>query len=176
MFQRARWLNTHTLETWHLDIPQKWRHISSSYTFGRIIMLCLNCKIFPGPEIWWARFFRLIKNNRFYKKGQIFSGPLYVLKIVHLCTFCAGDRYIVADCGGGTVDLTVHQIEQPQGTLKELYKASGTHVHKLLQHAVQNPLLHIQTYQRGCSFQCIEKSSCDCLKPKCPRLCSGLVF
>ncbi|CAM9138717.1 unnamed protein product, partial [Lampetra planeri] len=35
------------------------------------------------------------------------------------------DRYIVADCGGGTVDLTVHQIEQPQGTLKELYKASG---------------------------------------------------
>ncbi|GAA6228233.1 heat shock 70 kDa protein 12B [Lates japonicus] len=36
-----------------------------------------------------------------------------------------GDKYIVADCGGGTVDLTVHQIEQPQGTLKELYKASG---------------------------------------------------
>uniref|UniRef100_A0A8C4RR73 Heat shock protein 12B n=1 Tax=Erpetoichthys calabaricus TaxID=27687 RepID=A0A8C4RR73_ERPCA len=36
-----------------------------------------------------------------------------------------GDRYIVADCGGGTVDLTVHQIEQVQGTLKELYKASG---------------------------------------------------
>nr|XP_025975495.1 heat shock 70 kDa protein 12B [Dromaius novaehollandiae] len=37
----------------------------------------------------------------------------------------AGDRYVVADCGGGTVDLTVHQLEQPQGTLKELYKASG---------------------------------------------------
>uniref|UniRef100_A0A8C4RR44 Heat shock protein 12B n=1 Tax=Erpetoichthys calabaricus TaxID=27687 RepID=A0A8C4RR44_ERPCA len=37
----------------------------------------------------------------------------------------SGDRYIVADCGGGTVDLTVHQIEQVQGTLKELYKASG---------------------------------------------------
>uniref|UniRef100_A0A8C1BY97 Heat shock protein 12B n=1 Tax=Cyprinus carpio carpio TaxID=630221 RepID=A0A8C1BY97_CYPCA len=39
--------------------------------------------------------------------------------------FDSSDRYIVADCGGGTVDLTVHQIEQPQGTLKELYKASG---------------------------------------------------
>uniref|UniRef100_A0A8C7DZA8 Heat shock protein 12B n=1 Tax=Oncorhynchus kisutch TaxID=8019 RepID=A0A8C7DZA8_ONCKI len=37
----------------------------------------------------------------------------------------SSDRYIVADCGGGTVDLTVHQIEQPQGTLKELYKVSG---------------------------------------------------
>lgn len=36
-----------------------------------------------------------------------------------------GDRYMVADCGGGTVDLTVHQLEQPHGTLKELYKASG---------------------------------------------------
>uniref|UniRef100_UPI00398EFE9C heat shock 70 kDa protein 12A-like n=1 Tax=Pristiophorus japonicus TaxID=55135 RepID=UPI00398EFE9C len=36
-----------------------------------------------------------------------------------------GDRYVVADCGGGTIDLTVHQIEQPEGTLKELYKASG---------------------------------------------------
>lgn len=32
---------------------------------------------------------------------------------------------MVADCGGGTVDLTVHQLEQPHGTLKELYKASG---------------------------------------------------
>ncbi|XP_074677823.1 heat shock 70 kDa protein 12B isoform X3 [Strix aluco] len=40
-------------------------------------------------------------------------------------SFRQGDRYIVADCGGGTVDLTVHQIEKPQGTLKELYKASG---------------------------------------------------
>lgn len=47
-----------------------------------------------------------------------------------MCT-CAltGDKYIVADCGGGTVDLTVHQIEQPQGTLKELYKASGKSSH-----------------------------------------------
>lgn len=45
--------------------------------------------------------------------------PLNVMCIV------VGDKYMVADCGGGTVDLTVHQIEQPQGTLKELYKASG---------------------------------------------------
>lgn len=38
---------------------------------------------------------------------------------------CAGDRYVVVDCGGGTVDLTVHQIRLPEGHLKELYKASG---------------------------------------------------
>uniref|UniRef100_A0A8C5QHT3 Heat shock 70 kDa protein 12A n=1 Tax=Leptobrachium leishanense TaxID=445787 RepID=A0A8C5QHT3_9ANUR len=36
-----------------------------------------------------------------------------------------GDRYVVVDCGGGTVDLTVHQITLPEGHLKELYKASG---------------------------------------------------
>lgn len=38
--------------------------------------------------------------------------------------FKPGTRYIVVDCGGGTVDLTVHEIEDT-GTLKELYKASG---------------------------------------------------
>ena len=42
-----------------------------------------------------------------------------------LCV-CEGDRYVVVDCGGGTVDLTVHQIRLPEGHLKELYKASGT--------------------------------------------------
>lgn len=38
--------------------------------------------------------------------------------------FKPGTRYIVVDCGGGTVDLTVHEMED-QGTLKELHKASG---------------------------------------------------
>ncbi|NWT05024.1 HS12A protein, partial [Mionectes macconnelli] len=35
------------------------------------------------------------------------------------------DRYIVVDSGGGTVDMTVHQIRLPEGHLKELYKATG---------------------------------------------------
>lgn len=42
-----------------------------------------------------------------------------------IMSLCAGDRYVVVDCGGGTVDLTVHQIRLPEGHLKELYKASG---------------------------------------------------
>ena len=37
----------------------------------------------------------------------------------------SGDRYIVVDSGGGTVDMTVHQIRLPEGHLKELYKATG---------------------------------------------------
>lgn len=35
-----------------------------------------------------------------------------------------GMRYIVADCGGGTVDLTVHEVV-PGSKLKELHKATG---------------------------------------------------
>lgn len=36
-----------------------------------------------------------------------------------------GTRYMVVDCGGGTVDITVHEMEQKGGKLKELYKATG---------------------------------------------------
>ncbi|CAF1674483.1 unnamed protein product, partial [Adineta ricciae] len=36
-----------------------------------------------------------------------------------------GTRYIVVDCGGGTVDITVHEMDNKMGTLKELYKATG---------------------------------------------------
>ena len=38
--------------------------------------------------------------------------------------FKYGMRYVVADCGGGTVDLTVHELGA-KGKLKELYKATG---------------------------------------------------
>lgn len=32
---------------------------------------------------------------------------------------------MVVDCGGGTVDITVHEMESRYGNLKELYKATG---------------------------------------------------
>ena len=51
-----------------------------------------------------------------------------VFRFLCVCV-CVGDRYVVVDCGGGTVDLTVHQIRLPEGHLKELYKASGTCSH-----------------------------------------------
>lgn len=52
--------------------------------------------------------------------GLWFAATLQLLLVLF-----AGDRYVVMDCGGGTVDLTVHQIRLPEGHLKELYKASG---------------------------------------------------
>ncbi len=44
-----------------------------------------------------------------------------------------GARYMVVDCGGGTVDITVHEIvaaqqpgvEQGEGQLREVFKATG---------------------------------------------------
>ncbi|XP_028312162.1 heat shock 70 kDa protein 12A-like [Gouania willdenowi] len=36
-----------------------------------------------------------------------------------------GTQYIVVDCGGGTVDITVHEVLDG-GTVKELHKACGT--------------------------------------------------
>ncbi|KAM4731309.1 heat shock 70 kDa protein 12A-like [Anableps anableps] len=35
-----------------------------------------------------------------------------------------GTRYIVVDCGGGTIDITVHEVLE-RGAIKELHKASG---------------------------------------------------
>jgi len=36
-----------------------------------------------------------------------------------------GVRYMVVDCGGGTVDITVHEMDSKTGKLKELHKATG---------------------------------------------------
>ena len=36
-----------------------------------------------------------------------------------------GSRYVVLDCGGGTVDVTVHEMDAQTGCLKELMKAAG---------------------------------------------------
>lgn len=41
-----------------------------------------------------------------------------------MSTFEPGARYIVLDCGGGTVDVSVHEV-LADGNLRELYKASG---------------------------------------------------
>ncbi|KAK2840494.1 hypothetical protein Q5P01_014234 [Channa striata] len=39
----------------------------------------------------------------------------------------AGTQYIVVDCGGGTIDITVHEVLNG-GALKELHKASGNNL------------------------------------------------
>ncbi|XP_060577016.1 heat shock 70 kDa protein 12A-like [Ruditapes philippinarum] len=41
-----------------------------------------------------------------------------------ISSFAPGKKYLVLDAGGGTVDITVHET-QPDGTIRELYKANG---------------------------------------------------
>ncbi|XP_053376193.1 heat shock 70 kDa protein 12A-like [Mercenaria mercenaria] len=41
-----------------------------------------------------------------------------------LAQFSSGTKYLVLDAGGGTIDITVHEVTD-SGELKELYKASG---------------------------------------------------
>ena len=37
----------------------------------------------------------------------------------------AGGQYMVVDCGGGTVDITVHEVSNKEGHIKEVFKATG---------------------------------------------------
>ena len=39
--------------------------------------------------------------------------------------FIIGGSYMVVDCGGGTVDITVHEISTDGQQLREVFKATG---------------------------------------------------
>jgi hypothetical protein len=53
----------------------------------------------------------------------IIVGPRMLLS--ELSASHLGTRYMVVDCGGGTVDITVHELSEYHGTLRELHKATG---------------------------------------------------
>ncbi|XP_069131214.1 heat shock 70 kDa protein 12B-like [Argopecten irradians] len=38
--------------------------------------------------------------------------------------FSSGSKYVVLDAGGGTIDITIHQVQR-DGSLKEIHKANG---------------------------------------------------
>ena len=69
----------------------------------------------PPPGAWGS-------SSSLRKHSSTNSLPLVSAPVS--ADFKVGTRYLVVDCGGGTVDLTVHEMEAG-GTLKELYKASG---------------------------------------------------
>ena len=48
------------------------------------------------------------------------------LKVIIIASILLGaTQYVVVDCGGGTVDLTVHELDVNSGTLKELHRGTG---------------------------------------------------
>ena len=58
------------------------------------------------------------------QSSQSPASPLPLQRLHEVNMFTAGMRYLVVDCGGGTVDLTVHEMVK-RGSLHELYKATG---------------------------------------------------
>lgn len=45
--------------------------------------------------------------------------------VIYIVVISGKTRYLVVDCGGGTVDLTVHELDIKAGTLEELHKGTG---------------------------------------------------
>lgn len=48
---------------------------------------------------------------------------------------------MVVDCGGGTVDITVHELAGPGGRLRELYRASGGPYGSVGKHSLSQQIL-----------------------------------
>jgi len=46
---------------------------------------------------------------------------------------------MVVDCGGGTVDITVYEMESKYGCLKELHKATGGPYGSVGQYTLSQP-------------------------------------
>ncbi|XP_033742556.1 heat shock 70 kDa protein 12B-like [Pecten maximus] len=71
-----------------------------------------------------------IPNNQLQLSLEPEAASLYCkhlpvnVKSDQFTVFKSGYRYMVLDAGGGTIDITVHEVE-PGGTLRELYKANG---------------------------------------------------
>ncbi|XP_032424337.1 heat shock 70 kDa protein 12A-like [Xiphophorus hellerii] len=106
--------------TWVLTVPAIWDHAAKQFmreaatqagivTYGteNNLVLCLEpeaasvyCKKLPLEGF--------IAENR--GESKLDQSP--------------GTQYIVVDCGGGTIDITVHEVLEG-GFLKELHKASG---------------------------------------------------
>ena len=62
--------------------------------------------------------------NSPYSSQNSGASPVPSHKLGDHSLFVSGMRYIIVDCGGGTVDLTVHELGE-KGSLSELYKATG---------------------------------------------------
>ena len=72
-------------------------------------------------------------SSLYHEVDELFCPGTYVnlffqtakLATTSISFFFTGGRYMVVDCGGGTVDITVHEITNKEGQLKELFKATG---------------------------------------------------
>ncbi|XP_015260152.1 PREDICTED: heat shock 70 kDa protein 12A-like [Cyprinodon variegatus] len=108
--------------TWVLTVPAIWDESDKQFMIEAAKQAGIvtegreeNLLIVPEPEaafIWCMK----LQPDEFILKNHI--------KSLHQSP---GTRYIVVDCGGGAIDMTVHEV-QHGGALKELHKFSGNNL------------------------------------------------
>ncbi|KAL3879591.1 hypothetical protein ACJMK2_031880 [Sinanodonta woodiana] len=99
--------------TWVLTVPAIWTDAAKQFMREAAIEAGIkneNLKIALEPETA-SIFCRLLPVEKMIEGGGIAS-------------FKPGSVYMVLDAGGGTIDITVHEVLS-NGKLKELHKASG---------------------------------------------------
>ncbi|XP_060570465.1 heat shock 70 kDa protein 12A-like [Ruditapes philippinarum] len=100
---------------WVLTVPAIWNDAAKQFMReaaqqagipGKNLRLCLE----PEAASIFCRHLPVSKNTK--------------QEVESISQFSSGTKYLVLDAGGGTVDMTVHEVTD-NGNLKELYKASG---------------------------------------------------
>ncbi|XP_060588445.1 heat shock 70 kDa protein 12A-like [Ruditapes philippinarum] len=99
---------------WVLTVPAIWNDAAKQFmreaarkaTIPESLTLCLE----PEAAFIYCRHLPMSKCTK--------------QEVTSISQFSPGTKYIVLDAGGGTVDITVHEVTD-DGNLKELHKASG---------------------------------------------------
>ncbi|XP_045173653.1 heat shock 70 kDa protein 12B-like isoform X2 [Mercenaria mercenaria] len=101
---------------WVLTVPAIWNDAAKQFMReaaqkagipGKNLTICLE----PEAASIYCRHLQVSKSQADGEKTS-------------LAQFSSGTKYLVLDAGGGTVDITVHEVTT-SGELKELHKASG---------------------------------------------------
>ncbi|XP_053376188.1 heat shock 70 kDa protein 12A-like [Mercenaria mercenaria] len=101
---------------WVLTVPAIWNDAAKQFMreaaqkagiLGKSLTICLE----PEAASIYCRHLQVSKSPAAGEKSS-------------LAQFSSGTKYLVLDAGGGTVDITVHEVTT-SGELKELHKASG---------------------------------------------------
>ncbi|XP_043084959.1 heat shock 70 kDa protein 12A-like [Puntigrus tetrazona] len=106
--------------TWVLTVPAIWHAAAKQFMREAAVEAGLVTDSTPERLIFALEpeaasvFCKQLPSDRFIAEGE------YEEKLEQQ----PGSRYMVVDCGGGTIDITVHEVLD-DGKLKELHAASG---------------------------------------------------
>ncbi|XP_015795733.1 uncharacterized protein LOC107372095 isoform X1 [Tetranychus urticae] len=128
---------------WVVTVPALWRQTAKQFMRMAAYQAGLaspdnpsQLLISPEPEAA-AIYCRKLKINQLIPEGPNKSGRLSTNGNLfdhekdnnsendQAISIKKGTRYMVVDCGGGTVDITVHEIHDDLRSLKELHRATG---------------------------------------------------